>query len=226
MKQYFVTGTDTEVGKTLVSCVLMREVNANGLDVVGLKPIASGAESIDNQMCNEDALALMENSTVGRDLPYEIFNPNLYREAIAPHIAAKTTQRPIELERVNRSIDILGTCQPDVMFIEGAGGWRLPLSSTVYFSSWVAARQLPVILVVGLRLGCINHAILTAEAIMADGLEIAGWVANQLSENMPFEDDNIETLRVSIKAPFLGKLPYLQDMRGGLGNLDIAPLLD
>lgn len=225
MKKYFVTGTDTEVGKTFVSCVLMKELKLRQYQVAGLKPIASGASEVEGRLRNSDALALINESTVAKDETYEIFNPNIFREAIAPHIAARREGRFIDLEKINQSIDTMSSYHPDYLLIEGAGGWKLPISQTEFLSQWVQDCQLPVILVVGVRLGCLNHAMLTIESIRRANLKIAGWVANHVDSGMPYKDENIATLQNFIHAPLLGELPTVTNLESALGYLDITPLI-
>ncbi|MCW8886260.1 MAG: dethiobiotin synthase, partial [Motiliproteus sp.] len=181
-KSYFVTGTDTDAGKTLVAAALLEAAKQQGARTIGLKPIAAGAIETEQGRCNDDALLLQEYST--EKLPYQQVNPVLFEEAIAPHIAADREGKRITAER------LVGFCrgvmmQPkDLLIIEGAGGWRVPLNSHENLSELPKALQTPVILVVGMRLGCLNHALLTAEAIAADGLPLAGWVANAVDLEM------------------------------------------
>lgn len=211
MKSLFITGTDTEVGKTFVTCCLMQALTAQGFKVAGLKPIASGADWVDGQLKNSDALALMEQSNVAKAEPYSCFNPNAYAPAIAPHIAAKHSEQPICFNKIEQSMATLASYHPDFLLIEGAGGWRLPVSDSSFLSDWVVSQQLSVVLVVGMRLGCINHALLTAQAIQNDGLHIAGWVANCVDESMPHQAENIDLLIKHIHAPLLGVVPYSTD---------------
>lgn len=211
-KAFFVAGTDTEVGKTFASCALLAAANEKGLSTMALKPIAAGADEYirDNDKVewrNEDAVALMLHMSV--NLPYAQVNPVLLKEPASPHIAAALERRVPSASRMT------GVCRgalmqkPDLAIVEGAGGWRVPISPRETMADLAKQLDLNVILVVGLRLGCLNHAMLTAEAIKRDGLELAAWVANSITpEPMSFEAENIATLRSAIRAPLLGHLPY------------------
>lgn len=207
MKKYFIAGTDTEVGKTYVSCRLLELAHHKGMSCLGLKPVAAGCDLDGDEQKNEDALALMESSSI--KLPYAQVNPVALPEACSPHIAAALAGRTISASR------IAGYCRGALMnkidfaLVEGAGGWRVPISPRETMASLAMQLNYPVILVVGLRLGCINHALLTAEAIRGDGLQIAGWVGNQLSSDlMPYHDENVATLKSALNAPFIGVLPF------------------
>lgn len=189
----FVTGTDTEIGKTWVSCRLLERAQAAGLSCYGLKPIAAGCEQYDGQWQNDDARALMAASSIS--LSYDEVNPLALRAAIAPHLAAAREQRQLSAERLAGYLrGTLNSHRADLVLIEGAGGWRVPLNLREPLSALPRLLELPVILVVGMRLGCINHALLTAEAIQRDGLTLAGWVANDLGKPMPQLAENIATL--------------------------------
>lgn len=208
MKAYFVTGTDTDAGKTFASCALLEAVNALGKSTLGLKPVAAGAIEHADSWCNDDALALMAHASLKRS--YEEINPVLYREPASPHIAAKLEGRRATVAQ------ILGYCRgvlmgkPDFALIEGAGGWRVPLNQNEWLSQLAVELAFPVILVVPVRLGCINHAALTVEAIRRDRLCIAGWIANTLTpEPMAHYAENLDTLQRVIGAPMLAELPYM-----------------
>lgn len=205
---FFVTGTDTDVGKTLVTEALMQAVRDSGLYVAGYKPVASGCELINGQLKNKDALILQEASSV--ELEYHQHNPYAFAPAIAPHIAAAQVGVIISLDRLSAGLREIKSHEVEWIFVEGAGGWRLPLNDEHYLSDWVKKEQLPVILVVGMRLGCINHALLTLEAIERDGLTIAGWVVNQVYPNMSHYQENVDTLKQRIKAPLLAEIPWLE----------------
>ncbi|MDX1492406.1 MAG: dethiobiotin synthase [Pseudohongiellaceae bacterium] len=204
---FFVTGTDTEVGKTLISAAILQKAGARGLKTIGLKPLAAGCEETPEGLRNEDALTLQAHSSV--ELPYEVVNPVSLKLAIAPHIAAEQEGRALNLSRLE------GLCrgalmQPyDLAIVEGAGGWRVPINQRHTLAHLAQSLGFKVILVVGLRLGCINHALLSAEAIRADGLEIAGWVVNQVQPEMAYSEANISSIEQRIMAPCIGKLPYL-----------------
>lgn len=222
-RTYFVAGTDTEVGKTRVTVELLRALNRQGLKTLGLKPLAAGAdEAEDGHWTNEDARALQAEASV--QLPYEQVNPVLLRAPMAPHIAAEREQRRLTLHTLE------GHCRGTLMMtpynvalIEGAGGWRVPLNPRESLAGLPKSLNCPVILVVGMRLGCLNHALLTAEAIQRDGLTLAGWVANCIDPDMTELDANIATLTTLIPAPRLGVLPWLDEgeqAEAGALNLD------
>lgn len=204
---FFVTGTDTEVGKTLVSSALMVAANRLGKTTVGMKPVAAGCESVDGQWQNEDALALMAAASL--KLPYDQVNPVALPAAIAPHLAAVQAGRRLSLDRLSGFCQAIMMQRADLTVIEGAGGWRVPLNDREMLSGLALKLQLPVILVVGVRLGCINHALLTAEAIRRDGLPMAGWVANYLSEPDEVARQNVQTLSAMMPGPLLGEIPWM-----------------
>lgn len=205
-ERYFLTGTDTEIGKTFTSCALLLAWQKQELSAVGYKPVAAGAQKVDGKWANEDALALLKASSEGFSL--EEINPYCMREAIAPHIAAKNEGVSLELPLILAGFQQLAR-RADRVLIEGVGGFRVPLGD--YFDSADLAKAIgmPVILVVGMRLGCINHALLTAEAIKSRGLKLAGWVANTLQPEMPRLQENLETLKATLQAPCLGVIPHL-----------------
>ena len=198
----FVTGTDTGVGKTRVACALIRQAREQGVRVFGWKPVATGCEVTPQGLRNDDALALQ--LAAGTDEPYEVLNPYAFEPAIAPHLAAKRARRRIrtqELDRVHREL----AKRHDLIVVEGAGGWRVPLGETWTFGAWVAEREWPVLLVAGMRLGCLNHALLTAEAVARD-TQLTGWVANVLPPAMDLLEENIATLAERIAAPCWGRI--------------------
>ena len=203
---YFVTGTDTDCGKTLVSSALLTAVAG---ETVGFKPVASGCEQTEQGLRNSDALALMAASSI--KLPYDDINPFAFAPAIAPHIAAAQCNVMLSPNRIQAQLNMAQYLGADFSLVEGAGGWRLPLGDGHYMSEVVQAMQLPVILVVGMKLGCLNHALLTVEAIERDGLVIAGWIANQVDADMDNQAENITSLQNMISAPFLGHIPYLEN---------------
>ncbi|HZZ09320.1 MAG TPA: dethiobiotin synthase [Paraburkholderia sp.] len=224
----FVTGTDTEIGKTFVSTALLRGFVREGLQAAAMKPIAAGAFESNGELHNEDADQLDAASSVL--LPPAIRTPYLLKEPAAPHIAAA-------LENVTLDLDHIVAChaqalgQADVVVVEGVGGFRVPLTATRDTADLAVALNLPVVLVVGMRLGCISHALLTAEAIAARGLTLAGWVANRIDPDMTFPDENIAAIRAHFArdydAPLLGILPYLCPASPELAadQLDINRLL-
>lgn len=200
-KAYFVTGTDTEVGKTFITCALLRRGAQRGLRTAGVKPVAAGTDA-DGR--NEDIEAIRTTSSVA--LPPAIINSYCFRDFVAPHIAAAEKGVVIDIDAI---VTACRTAQEatDLLIVEGVGGFRVPLGVDRDTADLAVALALPVILVVGLRLGCINHALLTAEAIAARGLTLAGWVANHLDPEMARIDDNISALRERLGAPLLGSVP-------------------
>lgn len=209
-KHYFVTGTDTEVGKTQVACALLQAAAQASLKTVGLKPIAAGAEEQGGVWVNEDALALQEAASV--KLPYASVNPVLLKEPMAPHIAAEREQKRVTVSQLAGFCrGTLMTAGADFALIEGAGGWRVPVNPRETLADLAKELNHPVILVVGMKLGCLNHALLTAEAIQRDGLSIAGWVANRIDPDMTVFDENLATLERMMPAPLIGVLPHLSN---------------
>ncbi|MBC7858669.1 MAG: dethiobiotin synthase [Burkholderiaceae bacterium] len=203
----FVTGTDTEIGKTLVSSAMLHALVQRGVRACGMKPVAAGAVLRDGAWHNDDADRLIEAGNVGM-LP-SLTTPYLLREAAAPHIAAELEGITIE------SVPILAAyleiaAASDAVVVEGVGGFRVPLSDSFDTADLARQLELPVVLVVGLRLGCISAALLTAEAIIARGLVLAGWVANEADAGMRYADENIEALLQRIPAPLLGRVPRLE----------------
>lgn len=221
----FVAGTDTGVGKSLVAATLLAAARSTGRSTAAMKPVASGCEEIDGELRNEDALLLQQYCTL--DLAYEQINPVALRAAVAPHLAARMEGRQISLQRLVGFARAIFSERADFTVVEGAGGWRVPLNKQEYLSGLPQALQLPVVLVVGIRLGCINHAVLSAEAIEADGLRLVGWVANHLSTDMPLAAENIETLRQLMPAPCLGEFLWQPGSPPDafVPSLDIDPLM-
>lgn len=206
MQTYFITGTDTEVGKTTISVALLKHFQQQGKTTIGLKPIASGAEIIDGQFRNEDGLKLQQAAT--EKLPYDVVNPICLNAAIAPHIAASQQGVSVSVDRLQQACAANLALEADIRLVEGAGGWFVPLGVNETLADFVCANQWPVILVVGMRLGCINHALLTAAAIQQAGLKLAGWVANCIEPSMPVLEENITTLQERIDAPCWGVVPF------------------
>lgn len=204
---FFITGTDTEVGKTWFTLALMQAFQAKGMMVAGMKPVASGCEETIAGPRNADALSIQTQATTVND--YSVINPYAFVPPIAPHIAAALKGTEINIDRIARAYARLSG-QNDVVIVEGVGGWRVPLTGGASLADMVHALNLPVILVVGMRLGCINHAFLTAETIVSDGLSLVGWVASHLNVSLPESDSILHTLTEAIPAPLLGILPYLQ----------------
>jgi dethiobiotin synthetase len=201
----FVTGTDTGIGKTVVACALLAGYAARGLRAVGMKPIAAGLELIDGESRHADVEALIAAGNVAA--PRDLVNPYCFPEPIAPHIGAARAGIRIDLERIARCFEELGT-QADVVVVEGVGGFRVPLGAGLDTGVLAQRLALPVVLVVGMRLGCLNHALLTSEAIAARGLALAGWVANHIDRDMQAADENVQALREAMPAPLIARFPH------------------
>jgi dethiobiotin synthetase len=214
-ERYFVTGTDTEVGKTVASCALLRAATRRGYRTAGYKPVASGSEMTARGLRNGDALALRRSASLA--LPYGAVNPFTFAEPTSPHIASAAEGRPIHGAALSAGLRAL-EAQADWVLVEGAGGWFTPLSATLTFADWVQAEGLPVILVVGVKLGCINHAMLTALAVRQAGLRLAGWVANGVVPPGERHQEYLATLRRVVPAPLLGEIPWLEGGAMGEGT--------
>lgn len=217
---YFITGTDTGVGKTLVSCALLHAFAAQGWRVAGMKPVACGC---DDDGRNEDVKRLRAAGNIA--VTYGQTNPYSFLPPVAPHIAARHSGVRIEFGRILASYRELAG-QADAVIVEGVGGFKVPLNEKQDSAELAQQFALPVILVVGLRLGCLNHALLTADAIAAAGLDLAGWAANVLDENMPMLRENIAALEQRLAAPLLGVIDYRAqpDARAAASRLDIGVL--
>lgn len=224
MLAYFIAGTDTDVGKTSIAAGLLCCAQQQGYSTLAIKPVASGCEQTADGLRNSDALAVIAQSSI--KLPYEQVNPIAFAPAIAPHIAAQESQTELTVKRLKPAVDYVLAQQADFTLVEGAGGWRVPLSDHEFLSDLAQALNLPVILVVGVRLGCISHALLTAEAIKADGLHLAGWVANVIDPHTSRLTENIATLKQLMPAPCLGEVPFLQPATAPAvaGYLDLSAL--
>lgn len=201
----FVAGTDTGIGKTHAACTLIHALRAAGHSVCGMKPVASGCIETMHGLRNEDALALQAASAPPP--AYEEINPVALREPLSPHLAAAHAGVTIALPPLHTAFQKL-YARYDVVVVEGVGGWRVPLSPGLLASELPKAWNLPVMLVVGLRLGCLNHALLSAEAIQADGCRLAGWIGNCIDPAMAAIEENIDTLRTLLPVPCLGILPH------------------
>lgn len=206
MSGFFITGTDTEIGKTFVSSILISLLVQEGFKVIGMKPVASGAKIVDGILKNEDALSLIKASNV--DIDYKSINPYVFTEATSPHLAAEDSEVEIDINKIKNIFEQL-TNQSDVVIVEGVGGWLAPLSYETTVSDLAKTLSQPIILVVGLRLGCLNHALLTAAAIRQSGLPVAGWIANYVEKDFVSAEKNISTLKHCLKDfPFLGSIPH------------------
>jgi dethiobiotin synthetase len=204
---FFITGTDTEVGKTTVAAGLLHAARLAGLSTAAVKPVASGCESTAAGLRNGDALALQAECSLALD--YAQINPFAFAPAIAPHLAAQQAGVALDVGALVAPVRRVLDMQAEFTVVEGAGGWRVPLSGAASLSDVAIALGLPVILVVGIRLGCINHALLTAQAIAADGLQLAGWVANVVDPQTANIEDILATLAERLPAPCVGQVPWL-----------------
>lgn len=202
---FFVTGTDTDVGKTYIAAALMRHFAQQGKTVLGMKPVAAGAERVEGWLLNSDVAELVKASNVSTDLA--LINPYAFEPAIAPHIAAEQAGVTVSLSKIQQAFDGL-QAQADVVIVEGAGGFRVPVNRQETMADLASRLNLPVIMVVGMRLGCINHALMTAGSIRAAGLNLVGWVANRMDPNMPALEENIATLKAMIKAPCIADVAW------------------
>ena len=207
-ERFYVTGTDTEVGKTVASTALLQAAGLLGRRTAGYKPVASGSEMTADGLRNSDALALQRNSVL--PLRYEQANPYTFAEPTSPHIVSADEQRPIEASVLSAGLRAL-EAEADWVLVEGAGGWFTPLSPTLTLADWVKTEQMPVILVVGVKLGCINHAVLTAQAVQQAGLRLAGWIANDVTPPGRRHAEYLSTLQRMLPAPLLGEIPWLGD---------------
>lgn len=207
-KQIAIIGTDTEVGKTYVCVYLMNQLKKQGITVAGLKPMASGAFIKEGHLVNEDALALQEASSM--PLSYELVNPNVFEPAIAPHIAAKQVNTLLSVEKlVAQTKHSLNQVNSDITFIEGAGGLLTPLNYNETWADYLKALDIPVLLVVGMKLGCINHALLTEDYLQQQKIPCIGWVANCINPDMPVLQENILTLTQMLTAPKVAEIQFL-----------------
>ena len=205
-KGVFITGTDTGCGKTEVTLGLMQRLQQCGRIVLGMKPVASGAEETHEGLRNQDALRIQQRSSL--EIAYQQVNPFAYASPIAPHLAAEQAHRPILLDRIRDEFAQLAT-RADWVIVEGVGGWLVPIGRDTTLPDMVSLLNLPVIMVVGMRLGCLNHALLTAESIANTGLALQGWIANHVDPDMQAQEGNLETLRRWLPAPCLGEIPSL-----------------
>ncbi|MDN0074680.1 dethiobiotin synthase [Crenobacter sp. SG2303] len=204
---YFITGTDTEIGKTHAAVRLIEQWRSEGKRVMAMKPIAAGCEVLpDGRWVNDDVERLVAASG---QTDRELMNPYRFLPPVSPHIAAREAGVAISLDTIKAHYLALAE-QADLVLVEGAGGWFAPLSDTLFMRDLAWALDLPIILVVGMRLGCINHALLTAQAIEASGLPLAGWVANRIVPDQPAYEDNLATLKAHIHAPLLLEIPFEQ----------------
>ena len=201
----FITGTDTDVGKTVVSCALVRGLRARGRRVAVMKPVASGATRTPHGLRNADALALME--AAGSELPYERVNPYCFEPPVSPHIAAKEAGIEVDTSRIKQDYDVL-VAGSDWVVVEGAGGWFAPINNHQTMADLAWALSVPALLVVGLKLGCLNHAQLTRIGIEAHGVSFAGWVANGVDPAMARAAENLTALERLLGEPALAVIGH------------------
>jgi dethiobiotin synthetase len=200
---YFITGTDTDAGKTWATLTLMEYFKQKGKTVVGMKPVAAGCVWQDGQLKNEDALLIQAHASVA--VAYELVNPYAYELPVSPHIAGK--DNPVVLSEVLAKFDVLKQ-QAEIILVEGAGGWLAPINNDQDISDLAKSLALPVIMVVAIRLGCINHAKLTQQAIKQAGVPCAGWIATCVDADMLVREENIQTLKAAVDVPLLGVIPF------------------
>lgn len=224
MKQFFVTGTDTEIGKTYVSCGLLQAFASQGYVTAGIKPLASGLTDQNGEKYNNDAYLLKCHASM--DLAIGQVNPICFAPFIAPHIAAYEAGVSLTADLIWQSYTKVLPKGADVIIVEGVGGWHTPLHDGATMADFVGMSEMPVIMVVGLRLGCLNHAMLTAQAIHQKGLNLAGWVANEIDPSMEHLADNVAYLQTYLQAPFLGHIKQNQDpgaqLELNLGSLQLT----
>jgi len=224
MSAYFITGTDTGAGKTWATLALMAALQNKGEAVVGMKPAASGCQSTGVGLRNDDAVRILKQSSSRGDqtIKYKTVNPYAFEQAVAPHIAAELTGTTIDIEKIASEFSTLKK-NADSVVVEGVGGWWVPLGDDSMLADLVNRLGLPVILVVGLRLGCINHALSTVRAIEADGARLHGWITSQLVPDDACLNETMITLQTRINAPLLGSLHYMKhfDVEIAAGQLRI-----
>jgi len=207
VKGFFVTGTDTDVGKTWFSGALLHRLNQAGLETVAMKPVSAGCKWQDGQWQNDDALLLMREMSSEAD--YQDVNPYAFEPAMAPHLAAEQAGVEITFATIEEKLKLL-TANDQTVVIEGAGGWLVPLNKTQSVADLAQSIGLPIIMVVSIRLGCLNHALLTAESIQGSGLPLAGWVANIGEREYELANENIASLQKRLKSPLIGRLPFTE----------------
>jgi dethiobiotin synthetase len=228
MSAYFITGTDTGVGKTWATLALMKALQNHGEVVVGMKPVASGCTKTDEGLLNDDAVKILQLTNKGRPQPldYKTINSYAFEPEVAPHIAADRDGEKIDIEKIADDFNFLNK-QADSVIVEGVGGWCVPLSDNEMLADLVRRLDLAVILVIGLRLGCINHALSTLRAIQSDGVKLQGWMTSQIDQDYVGIEETTETFHSQIKAPYLGSLPYLErfDLDSLARNIKLRTLL-
>lgn len=205
-KRIFITGTDTDVGKTFFSAALIMALQKSQYSVLAFKPVAAGCEWFDGELKNQDALTLIDAMAVEMD--YQTVNPIALEKPIAPHLSAIEDGTTLSVDIIRQSC-LLNQYSSSYILVEGAGGWLVPLNDNETFADYVKSESLDVILVVGLKLGCINHALLSQQSIIAKGLNLVGWVANHIDPQMLQQQENIETLKQALNCPLIAQIPYI-----------------
>lgn len=215
IKRYFVTGTDTNIGKTLSVCALLQSIIRTGKRAIGCKLIASGCKKTQYGLRNNDAIKFMNINNV--NLPYSHINPFTFFHATSPHIASAQTNYTVYKQDLSFSLKKF-THITDWLIIEGVGGWYVPVNINLLYSQWVKSERIPVILIIGMKLGCINHTLLTVEAISNAKVPLAGWIINNCDKNMSFRYKYIQFLKKKINAPMIGNIPFLnkENMKSNL----------
>jgi dethiobiotin synthetase len=208
-KRYFITGTDTDAGKTFIACAMLEKAKAEGLTTRAMKPLAAGAEEHNGQLENSDATLLQFHAT--ELLPYSQVNPILLEAPAAPHIVAEKENRRLSARQLTGFINGFMMNKADLFIVEGAGGWYVPLNYRETLADAIKPLNLSVIIVVGLKLGCLNHTLLTLKAIQSDSLKVAGWIGTQVDPEMRYLEENTETLKHMIGAPCLGIVPFMKN---------------
>ena len=221
MTDYFITATDTDAGKTYVAAALVHALVTQGQKVAVYKPISAGCDRVKNSLVNNDALLLMQVANSAQSI--ENINPIAFEQAIAPHIAAQIVNKPICISDIQTGFKKVKLVNPDITVTEGAGGWRLPLGNGVFLSDFVKSTEQKVILVVNMKLGCLNHAVLTYQAIINDGLECVAWVANCPS-NMPYLAQNIAELERLLPIARIAHLGFEPDVEKAAKMFDLSLL--
>jgi dethiobiotin synthetase len=211
MSDYFITGTDTGVGKTWATLALMKAMQDKGKVVVGMKPVASGCQKTSVGLRNDDATRILEQSSSrgNQIINYKTVNPYAFEQAVAPHIAAELAGVVIDIEKIASEFSTLKK-DADIVAVEGVGGWSVPLGAEIMLADIVERLNLKVILVIGLRLGCINHALSATRTIEGDGAKLHGWIGNQLDPDYACLNETMNTLQTRIDAPLLGSLPFME----------------
>jgi dethiobiotin synthetase len=224
---YFITGTDTGVGKTWATLALMKALQNSGEVVVGMKPIASGCTKTVAGLRNDDAVKILEltNKKRSPSLEYKTINSYAFEPAVAPHIAADWSGEKIDIEKIADDFNFLHK-EADSVLVEGVGGWSVPLGGNEMLVDMVRRLDLSVILVIGLRLGCINHALSTSRAIQSDGVKLQGWMTSQIDQAYAGVEETMDTFHSRINAPYLGSLPYMKkfDLDFLAGNINLRTL--